>query len=241
MENDENFDCERGNIDEDFALGFLKERRFDRVIAVDKGARFCYKYGIEPFLLTGDFDSLEPEILRDYEKKGIPTRRFRPEKDETDMELALWTAKEMIGEDAGENAGACRDTGNGNTFVRADGTVTILGGTGSRLDHMMGTLYAMAGFGPEIPCELVDVNNRVRMLWPGVYRVHKKDCFGPFLSLLPIGGRAAGITLTGFKYPLSEHVMTCDNSLGVSNELTEEEGCIAFREGLLACFETRDL
>ncbi len=216
-----------GNIDSDFALGFLKKNGYDYVIAVDKGAQFCYDQGIVPNLLTGDFDTLSPKTLRHYEEWGTPMRRFRPEKDAADIEIALQTAKELLEGQAGKD-------------TQGKGRITILGGTGSRLDHMMGTLYSMAGLGPEIPCELVDASNRVRMLWPGTYPVRKADCFGPYLSLLPVGGDARGITLTGFKYPLTGHTMTCDNSLGVSNELLEEEGCISFRKGLLACFETRD-
>ena len=58
----------------------------------------------------------------------------------------------------------------------ADHMITILGGTGTRLDHMLGTIYAMAGLGPDYPCELVDAHNRVRLLWPGTYVKERKTC-----------------------------------------------------------------
>lgn len=211
-----------GSIEKDFALDFLKKHTFEYVIAVDKGAEFCKDAGIRPDVLTGDFDTLAPEVLRFFKKTGVPVRKFRPEKDDTDMEIALGMAKEKL------------------ERRPEDHRVTILGGTGTRLDHMLGTLYCMAGIGPEVPCELVDAHNRVRVLWPGSYVLNREACFGPYVSLLPIGGDAKGITLTGFKYPLTEHTMTCYNSLGISNELVEEEACISFREGVLACFETRD-
>ena len=223
-----------GNIDQDFASGFLKDQYYDRILAVDKGAQFCHEQGLQPTMLIGDFDSLLPEILDVYEETGITVRRFRPEKDAADIEIALQEAKEMLRESNERQNCVFEEKKDRSSLV------TILGGTGTRLDHMMGTLYSMAGLGPEVPCQLVDANNRVRMLWPGTYPVSRSECFGPYLSLIPIGGPAEHITIRGFKYPLTDHRMTCDHSLGVSNELVSEIGVISFRRGLLACFETRD-
>lgn len=211
-----------GSIDTKYALAFLSKRTYDYVIAVDKGALFCWENGIRPDLLTGDFDTLSPEILKNWEEKGIPVRRFRPEKDDADIEIALEEAREFLMAQA-ENR-----------------MITILGGTGTRLDHMLGTIYAMAGLGLDFPCELVDAHNRIQLLWPGTYVKERQQCAGPYISLLPIGGDVTGVTLRGFKYPLHLHTMTCANTLGVSNELTEERGIISFQTGILACFETRD-
>ena len=216
-----------GSIDPTYALAFLSKREYDYVIAVDKGALFCWENGIRPDLLTGDFDTLSPEILKNWEEKGVPVRRFRPEKDDADIEIALEEAKEFLMAKA-ENKTA------------ENSMITILGGTGTRLDHMLGTIYAMAGLGPAFPCELADAHNRVQLLWPGVHERERQQCAGPYISLLPIGGDVTGITLQGFKYPLHMHTMTCANTLGVSNELTEDRGIISFQTGILACFETRD-
>ena len=231
-----------GSIDTKYALAFLSKREYEYVIAVDKGALFCWENGIRPDLLTGDFDTLSPEILKKWEAQGVPVRRFRPEKDDADIEIALQEAREFLaaGEQqrithAQEEASVSYVDGNA-----ADHMITILGGTGTRLDHMLGTIYAMAGLGPDYPCELVDAHNRVRLLWPGTYVKERKTCTKSYISLLPIGGDVTGITLQGFKYPLHMHTMTCANTLGVSNELTENRGMISFQTGILACFETRD-
>ena len=210
-----------GSIETDFALDFLKKNTFEYVIAVDKGAQFCKDTGIRPDILVGDFDTLDTSVLDFFEKNGVPVRKFRPEKDDTDMEIALRMAKEKI-DDADNSA------------------VTILGGTGSRLDHMLGTLYCMAGISKEVKCELVDAHNRVRILKPGSYVLNRSECFGDYISLLPLGGDAKGITLKGFKYPLENYTMTCCNSLGISNELVDEKSVIRLADGLLAMFETRD-
>jgi len=216
-----------GSIEKDFALDFLKNNTFEYVIAVDKGAQFCKDAGISPDILVGDFDTVKPEVVRYFEKAGVPVRRFRPEKDDTDIEIALQIAKEKIMNDK-------------NLVHSDDDGIAILGGTGSRLDHMLGTLYCMAGIARKVKCELVDAHNRVRILRPGGYVLRREDCLGPYISLLPIGGDVKGVTLKGFKYPLNNHTMTCCNSLGISNELVETEGRISFEEGLLGMFETKD-
>lgn len=66
-----------GSIDTKYALAFLSKREYDYVIAVDKGALFCWENGIRPDLLTGDFDTLSSEILKKWEAQGVPVRRFR--------------------------------------------------------------------------------------------------------------------------------------------------------------------
>ena len=40
-----------------------------------------------------------------------------------------------------------------------------------------------------------------------------------FFSLLNITGRAAGITITGAKYPLDNAEITCEYQYGISNEV----------------------
>lgn len=44
-----------GNIEDDFALPFLQKEQYDYLIAVDKGLEFCYRAGIRPDEVLGDF------------------------------------------------------------------------------------------------------------------------------------------------------------------------------------------
>lgn len=60
------------------------------------------------------------------------------------------------------------------------------------------------------------------------------------VSLLPLTTQAEGVTLEGFKYPLKEYCMTSDNSLGVSNEITEETARITVKKGILIMIESKD-
>ena len=55
----------------------------DFVIAVDGGYQYCLNFNIHPDLVVSDFDSYPHEI------KGIEILRSQPEKDDTDMMLAI--------------------------------------------------------------------------------------------------------------------------------------------------------
>lgn len=68
----------------------------------------------------------------------------------------------------------------------------------------------------------------------------KSRQFGTYVSLLPLTTQAEGVTLEGFKYPLKEYCMTSDNSLGVSNEITEETARITVKKGILIMIESKD-
>ena len=110
-----------GNIGIDLALGLLKIKRFDHIIGVDGGLKFCYDHKIVPTRIVGDFDTLSPEILTWYKKNTqIEIREYNPVKDATDTQIAVELAL-SLGSDH----------------------VTILGGTGTRLDHVLGNIQTL--------------------------------------------------------------------------------------------------
>ena len=83
-----------GRIEEDFALSFLKKKRYDHIIAADRGLLFLHHHHILPSHIVGDFDSASAAVLEPYQgSETIAIRRFRPEKDWTP---AMKKAKEMI-------------------------------------------------------------------------------------------------------------------------------------------------
>lgn len=210
-----------GSIDRDFSLQLLEKECFDYLIAADSGMRFFYEVGILPQLIVGDFDSADPEILAYYrEQTSVEICRLNPIKDDTDTEHAIRTAIAMGAEE-----------------------ITLLGATGTRLDHVLGNL-TMLGIGLENPKHpvsicMVDSHNRIRMIH-GPLTLRKRDQFGSFVSLLPFAGAVEGITLTGMKYPLTDYTMEGFNSLGVSNEITGEVAEIQLKKGYLLVIESRD-
>ena len=207
-----------GRIEEPFCPKYIKKQPFDYYIAVDSGLQFFYEQNLIPDLIVGDFDSVREEALRFFEKQeGIEWLRLIPEKDDTDTECAVRQA-----------------------ILRGYEQIHILGGTGSRLDHMLATV-GLLGIGLEEHVEifLLDAHNRVRMIDKS-FVLLRKEQYGNYISLLPVTPNVTGVTLTGMKYPLSDYTMMCYKSLGVSNEIVEDAAEIQLKEGVLLVVESKD-
>ena len=112
-----------GKIDLAFARDFLREKGAlaDCVVSVDGGLEVTKALGLVPDAIVGDFDSVHQEILEEYRKNPeILWDVHRPEKDETDTELAINTAIKL---------GCAR--------------LMILGATGGRLDHELSNIHLL--------------------------------------------------------------------------------------------------
>ncbi|MCB7319737.1 thiamine diphosphokinase [Lacrimispora sp. 210928-DFI.3.58] len=207
-----------GRLDLSFARDFLKGESFARVIAVDGGLKAAKELSLMPDIIVGDFDTVEPEILAFFRKKEhIIWDVHNPEKDDTDTELAIKRALAM----------GCDET-------------VLLGATGGRLDHMLGNLHLL------YPCLqkgmeacIVDPQNKLYLI-DGERHFRRDELWGNYISFLPLTEEVRGITLTGFKYPLTDKDIEIGTSLCISNELAEEEGTITFLEGVLMVVESHD-
>ncbi len=107
----------------------------------------------------------------------------------------------------------------------------LLGAVGARLDHTLGNLAValmLSGAGASV--RLADGFSEMEIVSD---EAAVSDGF-PYFSLLPLGGAARGVTVTGAKFPLYEAALEADSSLGVSNEpLPGETARIRVREGKL--------
>lgn len=207
-----------GRIDLCFAGVFLEKQRFDCVVAVDGGLAAVAALQLFPTAIVGDFDTVCQELLAQYHRMpGILWDVHKPEKDETDTELAINTAL-TLGCDS----------------------ITLLGATGGRMDHALGNLHLL------YPCLkkgvqafIIDTQNRISLLDHG--REFQKDSlWGQYISFLPLTEQVHGITLKGFKYPLNQKDIEIGTSLCISNELSEETGILSFTDGVLICVESHD-
>mgnify|MGYP005908869517 CR=1 FL=1 len=213
-----------GPTDREFAAKFVKERKYPYVIAVDAGLAVCEDLGLVPDLAVGDFDTFGLERMEELRKKeGWATDVHKPEKDETDTELAFRDALE---------AGCV--------------LVDMLGATGGRLDHELSNIQLLAqGRKKGLRVTIYDAFNKIFLadaeLDPQVV-FEREDLYGRYVSFLPVTETVKGITLTGFKYPLKEKdISILENpSLCISNEVLEEKAVLTFRSGLLLCVESRD-
>ncbi|MCD8110908.1 MAG: thiamine diphosphokinase [Clostridiales bacterium] len=207
-----------GHIDLPFAKKQVDIGVWDCVISADSGLNFCCEAGIWPDVILGDFDSADPDVLRVFQKK-CPERilTFPARKDETDTELAILHAI---------RAGADR--------------ITLLGATGSRLDHVFGNLQLLLpAMEAGAACVILDEHNRIRMI-RDTLTIRREEQFGRYVSLLPFTPQVEGLTLTGFVYETENFTLTSGKARGVSNEIRDEEARIEMKSGILLVIESRD-
>ena len=207
-----------GTIDIAFAKDFLSQRSYDYVIAADAGLEVLRPLHISPNAVVGDLDTVDKKVLEEYQNQPhIEFEIHKPEKDETDTELALLTAARQ----------GCE-------------AVDILGALGGRMDHAIGNIQLMYQFfcqGMEV--NIYDARNRLYLL--GGHKVfHREEVYGKYISFLPMTETVEGLTLRGFKYPLQRRTIGLGTSLCISNELKRDEGILELERGVLLCVEAHD-
>ena len=190
------------------------------LIAADSGLEVLDQLGCLPDVAVGDFDSVDPQVLDRFQRQEqIRFERHRPEKNETDTELAFSIAQE---------AGVTE--------------IILMGATGTRLDHVLSNVHLLkSAMDRGLDCRILDPHNRIRLVCGRTAFYKDADAY-PFVSLVPLTMEVTGITLTGFKYPLQDHDLVLGQECGlcVSNELAAEEAVLDFTSGLLLVIEARD-
>jgi len=185
-----------------------------RVICADGGALHARALGLTPQTIIGDLDSLTENQVADFQAAGVEILRYPPEKDETDLELALHY---------------CRRMG----FTR----IHILGGLGGRFDQALANILLLAhpAF-RDLRVDFVDGDQRVRLLPPG--RHHVAGGRGDTISLIPLRAAAEGVATRGLRYRLNGETLPLGPARGISNVMLEAEAEIALRAGLLLLVHT---
>lgn len=214
-----------GHMDLEFAADYLAGRHFDTVVCADSGLDAAHALKLPVHYIMGDFDSVSGEVLQRYRERQVEGSedvqfvQYPTAKDATDTEMVI-----------------------GWLVTKQPADITVLGATGGRLDHLLANIHVLTQpLAARIPACIVDRNNRIRLLDHSV-KLYRDDLFGRYLSLIPLTEKVYPVTLQGFVYPLKEHTLTMGNSLGVSNEMSEDEDSaqIFFREGILILIESKD-
>ena len=190
-----------------FTLRGLYPKKEDLLIAADDGYSALRANGLKPDLLVGDFDSLR-NIPED-----IPSITFPPEKNDTDLALAL-----------------------AEGIARGYRTFHVYGASGGREDHTHANLQLLGGSSRQgYTMRMVTPNYDVYMITDGTLSLPNVKG-GTFVSVFCHGDDAEGVTLRGLKYPLTDAVLTCDQPLGVSNETTGKAATVSVRSGTLLVY-----
>lgn len=187
----------------------------DFIICADGGAAHARKLGIHPDILLGDFDSIGSEDLRYFESKGTRVMKYPVEKDMTDSELAVDTALEM-----------------------GYGKIVLIGCTGTRLDHSLSNLLLLKMIMDRGASGIVvNEHNEINIIKDSIILNREP---GLKISLIPVLGRAEGVTTKGMYYPLIDATLEMGSTRGVSNEFSEGEAEITVKSGFLLVIKARD-
>jgi thiamine pyrophosphokinase len=188
-------------------------------VGVDRGVYHLLKRGLQPEIAFGDFDSVSIAELSEIENQVKQLKKFKPEKDETDMELALnWAIEQK------------------------PAAIRLFGASGGRLDHLLANVQllirpVLAGF--ETRIDLIDRQNIIFVKGPGSYQLEKKRSH-PYISFIPVTLNVEELTLKGFKYPLTDCHISIGSTLCISNELLSDCGTFSFSEGILIVVRSMD-
>lgn len=180
----------------------------DLVIAADRGGAHLYKQGVFPQVLLGDFDSLASPLVKEFSRTGVRVLQFSPQKDETDMELAVEYAIQNQSE-----------------------TIIILGGLGQRLDHTLSNIgLLLKVLAHNIEIHLLDEEHDITAINRQITLVRRT---GWAVSLLPLTLKVVGVTTTGLKFPLNQASLFMEESRGLHNEFIAETATVELTEGNL--------
>jgi thiamine pyrophosphokinase len=180
------------------------------VVAADSGVVHAEQLGLDIDLVVGDLDSVERAALARAVTAGALVDRHRPDKDKTDLELAL-------------DAAAERST--------PGGSVVVVASVGGRLDHGLANLLLLAA--PAYAHLRVDAY--VDAWHVTVVRREARLAVRPggLVTLLPVGGDAHGVATRHLAYPLVGETLAAGTSRGVSNVADGEEVVVAVDAGVL--------
>ncbi len=170
------------------------------VIAADGGAEL----GVRVDLAVGDFDSISSTTLA-----GIAqVEPHSPDKDATDLELAIAAALRLVPE-----------------------RILVVGSAGGRLDHLVGSLLLLAAeayAGVQVDAQLgaaaVHIVRGERVL---------QGEPGELISLFAVHGPAEGVVTDGLVYPLRGETLDPGSSRGTSNAFVAGEARVSLVRGVL--------
>jgi thiamine pyrophosphokinase len=179
------------------------------VIAADGGSRHAWTLGLHVDILIGDLDSIEPQQAERLHNDGAQIVAYPPDKDETDLELALLQARDL---------GASR--------------IIILGALGSRLDMTLANIMLLLH--PSLRAAQVMLwhgRQTAFVLRPPGDGILAQP--GDGVSLIPLSGDAAGVRTEGMAFPLDGETLRLAAARGVSNIVISERPRVQLARGTL--------
>ena len=195
----------------------LLPKNQDIYLGVDGGCLKLLEQGLPLDIAVGDFDSVSEIDLRKIQAQAKQVVQSVPEKNDTDLELALKTVFEDY----------------------PDAAVTVYGAFGGRLDHFLSNIFLptdpdLAPYMEQI--QLVDEQNRLVFRPAGSHEI-QPDPTMTYVGFMPVGeGR---LEITGAKYPLHSENYFLKAMYG-SNEFLDQAIQVSLDRGYLVIVYSKD-
>lgn len=195
----------------------LLPKNQDIYLGVDGGCLKLLEQGLPLDIAVGDFDSISEVDFRKIQAQAKQVVQSIPEKNDTDLELALKTVFEDY----------------------PDAAVTVYGAFGGRLDHFLSNIFLptdpdLAPYMEQI--QLVDEQNRLVFRPAGSHEI-QPDPTMTYVGFMPVGeGR---LEITGAKYPLHSENYFLKAMYG-SNEFLDQAIQVSLDRGYLVIVYSKD-
>jgi thiamine pyrophosphokinase len=186
------------------------------VVAADSGLDHALALGLPVDVVVGDLDSASADAQTAARAAGTTFETYPTDKDATDLELALRSA---------------RDHGAGQ--------VTVIGGGGGRHDHLLANALVLAAV------EFADLDLDALVGTARITVVRRRAVLhgapGDLCSLIPVGGLARGVHTEGLRFPLHGEDLLPGSTRGISNALIGAEATVAVDDGVLLAVQPHAL
>jgi len=180
----------------------------DVILCANGGYRHVRSLGLRPHTVIGDMDSLSKEELAKLSQEGVQINLHPPDKDQSDLELALRFAADS----------------NFDPLL-------IVGGLGGRTDQVLANLGLLAS--PALASRQIRMDDGVEEILVCRERCVINGQIGDTVSLIPWGGVAGGIETENLKWPLKADYRTPEETRGLSNVMLAETASISVSFGML--------
>ena len=201
-----------------FANGQLEESAWldpilsqaSAIIAADGGAHHVVRLNLFPDIVIGDMDSLGQDVQLLLKTAGVSMLVHPPEKDETDLELALLYAFEHYEDD-----------------------IIVVAALGGRLDQTLGNILLLTH--DKLSGRRIEIREPGQRAWLVRSRTEIEGKVGDTVSLVPLGGDVKIRATRGLHWPLMNEILSVGPSRGISNIMTDREANVFVEYGLLLC------
>ena len=187
----------------------------DAIVCADGAAQVLLKSNHPPTVIVGDMDSLKPDAYKWADALDIPLERHKPDKDQTDGELALEKALGL-----GANS------------------MLILGGHGGRSAMFLANLKLLRICHDKgVDASMVGQGESIRYIGPGQEHIWAGRT-GATLNVLSVDADAV-VSIEGTAFDLKEEPIGRKSARGVSNKIVKDAAKLKVHSGTVLAIVER--